>query len=203
MTEEKPMTIVEDGQFAETIEPPLDDKDAADVAKLNGEAEHRPILEVWREVLEGGRAEAKHRISPAWASRITSMYPQVKVQDMATFKDQYFGKIEELHQHLLFVMETDKKITQQTTIAEDLEHNRVHYIQVITLWQTAVLNWELEWDCTDVDAHVELAAISEAHKFFFGAQGLIALLEQIELKFTEDDTADLMAVLEEFKGEHE
>jgi hypothetical protein len=191
-------------EVTEVIEPPLSEVDAADVAKLNDEEpEHRTVLEIWNEVLAGGASEKKARVSPAWASSICARFPQMKIQEFGVFHEKYFEKIDELHQILIYELGADDQALKRRTVKTDAEHNRVHYINIITLWQAAVMQWELNWDFADEHSHIELAAISEAHKFFFGGTGLIAQLDVIEVRFTEDDQNELVAYLEEFKDGHE
>ena len=66
-------------------------------------------------------------------------------------------------------------------------------------WQKVILSWELDWDCTSPSAAVEIASIIEVHKMFFGDTGMVTLLDQINLEFTEDMQQQLMVELEELK----
>lgn len=186
--------------------PELSEADKADLALLNEEAEpHRTILEVWNEILAGGHKVAAERVQPAWASRIISMYPQIKFQEMQVFHDLYFAKLAELHEILKVEIDGDELCLKHITVDEDRDLNAAHYLNLVINWQSAILLWELSWNCIDPLSHVELAAMSEAHKFFFDPSGgLLQHLGEINFVFTEEDQQILTAHLDEIKnGDHE
>lgn len=186
----------------ETLE--MTEQDKADLEALNAEPpQFHPILEVWQEVLRPAASEALKRVTPGWASTITSKHPAIKLQEMNTFRDIYFGKIEELRAILEYEIDSDPKCLQAIDAAEDREENSVHYHNLIVNWQLAIQQWEIDWDCTSVDAHLQLAAFSEVHNMFLGGGGLLAHLELIGFQFTEDDQIELAAALQAHRGEHE
>lgn len=185
----------------------MTEQDLADVATLHEvpapteEPNFHPILEVWREVLKPAAAEAKKRVTPSWAARITAQYKQLNIQDMATFQALYFGFIAELYAILNTVIDGDAECLHAADPAEDLALNAGHYKALIFAWQSTILGWELDWDCRDEQAHIELAAISECHKMFFGEQGITAFLDQIGFRFTDEDSVELTQALEAQRGE--
>jgi hypothetical protein len=153
---------------------------------------YHAILEVWREVLKPAQTERTKRISPQWANRICTTYREINFADMLEFRERYFDKIEELLGILLTEIETDDESLNVTSPEEDVEHNAHHYLNVLTNWQKAFLQWELDWRPDYEDAAVELGAISEVHRMFFDQNGLTALLDQIKFEFTDNDR-DLLA----------
>lgn len=182
----------------------LNPKDVEDLNRLYAEDEvpsYHPILMIWREVLKPAVEEAKKKVTPQWASRITSAYREVNYADMDYVRDSYYGKIAELARILDLEIETDEECLTYTTPEEDVEENGYHYKNLLLQWQLAFLQWEMAWSCTDEHAGPELAAISEAHKMFFGDQGITAFLENIQFPFTEDDQQTLADALIEFRGE--
>lgn len=182
----------------------MSDVDKADVLKLLGggdgpEVEYHTLLQIWRDVLNGSRDAISRTVTPNWAVRMTTAYPQIAVQEMNIYRDAYFAKIEQLEEILLFEIETDPLCLQHTTREDDLEKNRLHYVNLIKDWQLAILAWEMEWDCTTEDAHIQIGAISEAHKFFFGPTGITGFLDQIGFQHTESDQEELFDLFNELR----
>jgi hypothetical protein len=168
------------------------------------EPQFHTVLEVWREVLRPVSKEKHARITPAWANRITSSYRELDFADMRAFQEIYY----DLHLELLGIVHaeiaTDSDCLSYTTPEEDAAENAGHYRQVLIDWQTSILRRELAWECDSETAAVELAAISEIHKFYFGApnqQGLTAYLENIKLEYTEADQLELRRALDEVRVE--
>lgn len=166
-------------------------------------APYHSILEVWREVLKPARTERLAKITPQWANRICTTYREVNFDDMLEFRDRYFDKIAELEDILAGEIESDDECLNVTKPEEDVEHNSHHYLNVLTNWQKTFLTWELEWDCADTDASIELAAISEVHRMFFDQNGITALLDQIKFEFSDNDRDLLAAELQELRDSRE
>jgi hypothetical protein len=166
-------------------------------------APYHSILEIWREVLVPSFTERKKKITPQWANRIVTTYNGVVFSDMHYFRDRYFDKIEELFTILVTEIEGDDECLNVTTPEEDVEANTHHYLNVLTNWQKAFLQWELDWTPAADDAGVELAVISEVHRMFFDQNGLTALLDQIRFEFTDADRDLLAAELNDLRGAQE
>lgn len=184
----------------ESIE--LSEQDEKDIAKLleeNAEPEFHPVLEVWREVLANGPELAKEKVSPQWASKIVATYAGVAFKDMEDVQAQYFDKIAELAKILDLEIATDAECLTYRSPEVDKEENAAHYKNLLRDWQLTFLQWELDWNCRDPYAAVELAAISEVHKMFFGPTGLTAYLDNIQFEFTEQDQTDLAEALMELR----
>jgi hypothetical protein len=157
------------------------------------------ILEVWREVLKPAAAEAEKKVTPQWASKMVQSYPELKFADMRALQAAYYSKLLEMLDVVVDEIATDDECLGYTTPEEDVEGNSGHYKAVLLAWQRKFLGYELAWDCTDVDAAVELAAISETHKVFFGEVGLTQFLDNIKFEFTEDDAAEIAQALEDMR----
>lgn len=188
---------------------PLSDQDIADLASLeeNGiaapalteEVTYHPILMVWREILKPAAGEAGKKVTPQYASRIVASYQGVTFGDMNEMQARYYAKIIELSNMLDAEIASDDECLLYTSPEEDVEHNSQHYKNLLRDWQVRVMEWELAWDCADPYAGVELAAISEVHKAFFGPTGLTQFLDNIKLEYTEADQAEMAAILEGMK----
>jgi hypothetical protein len=194
-----PLRLVEEStEFTE--------QDQNDLAKLLAEPPtYHTLLQVWREVIAPAKDEAIKRVQPQWASRVTSTWPAISVQEMEVYRDRYFGKIAELSAILEAEIEAartpDNDPLSHLDAEADREQNADVYKNLLLLWQQAILQWELDWDCTHKHAHIELAAISEVHKMFFSQTGLVNFLDQIGFVFTEDDQLELQEALQEFRGD--
>lgn len=180
-----------------TIEGELTVEDIIGEAKGAG---YHTILEIWQKVIAPGRTERHKPIAPQWSVRIITQYPGIGFTDMPQFRDLYFDKIQELEMILEASIEEDPECLTPTTAEEDVEANGARYIRIITDWQKAALLWELGWDPQMPTAAIEVAAISEVHKMFFAQEGLITLLDQINLEFTDENRQALSDELEEMKA---
>lgn len=184
----------------------LTEQDREDLATLeeNGlaapgvpeDVSYHTILEVWREILKPALDELDARITPQWASRIVASYKDVAYADMVEMRDRYYGKIIELLEILTEEIASDDECLNHATPEEDAAENAQHYKNVLHEWQLRIMSWELAWDCTDPRAGVELAAISEVHKAFFGETGVTQYLDNIRFEYTEADKAELAGRLE-------
>lgn len=161
------------------------------------------VLEVWREVLKPAADEALKPPAPAWGNKMVASYQEVKFAHLRILRDRYFGKIGELLDIVKAEIATDDDALSYDTPEEDAVENAHHYRNILLQWQLQILQWELEWDCEDEFAAVEIAAIAEVHKMFLGQQGLAAFLDNIKFEFTEADQAELSAALEEFRQTYE
>lgn len=166
-------------------------------------APYNSILRIWAEVLKPAEQERYKKITPQWANRICTTYREINFDDVPKFRDHYFDKVLELANILDLEIATDDECLNVTSAEEDVEHNTVHYLNVLIDWQKALLSWELAWDCSDACAAVELAAISEVHRMFFDQNGLTALLDQIKFEMTDDHRDLLAATLQEMRDAQE
>jgi hypothetical protein len=174
---------------------------AADAA----EAEYHTVLELWAKVLAPARTERHKQVTPQWASRIVNAFTGIAFRDMPAYRDLYFEKVIELLETLEAEIDLDDEALNHTSPEEDAEHNAMHYLNVLLLWQKQVLQWELDWDPTADNAAIDMASISEVHKMFFAEQGLTSLLDQIKFEFTDDHrdlfAAELQAMRDERDGQ--
>lgn len=178
----------------ETTEEQLTVEDILDQAP-----EFHPILKVWQEVLDASQQVRKEKINPQWALRVVQAHTEMTFGDMPAYRNAYYARIDQLIESLHAEIDGDDECFNATTPEEDAELNSVHYLNILFTWQKQILSWELGWDCTAPDAGVQLAAIIEVHKMFFGEVGLVSLLDQINFEFPEAVQEQLMLELEELK----
>ena len=173
-----------------------------DLSSLNHEAaEYRTLLELWQEVLSNAPAQAKDKVDPGWAVKISSQYEQLKLQEMELYRDAFYSKVVQLWEILKQEIDTDPRAFTHENAEDDAMLNRYHYLNVLFTWQLAVQQWEIDWMCTDDDAHIQIAAMSEVFKMFFGPTGLTQWLDNIPFTFTSDDQEELMKLLAEAREE--
>lgn len=165
------------------------------------DTDYHTILQVWTAVLKSSEDVRTERITPQWANRIINAHAQILFEDMPHFRDLYYDKIDQLREVLQAEIDTDDECLNYASPEEDVEHNSIHYLNVIINWQKVILSWELDWDCTHVDAPLELASIVEVHKMFFDQTGLTSLLDNIKFEFSDEHRELLTLELEEMKRE--
>ena len=183
--------------MSETVTEQIDDDFQVDVPT----PQFHPILEVWSKVLISAETESKLRITPQWANRIVSSYREIRFSDTERFHKLYFEKVLALLAILQEEIAQDPECLNVASAEEDLETNTLRYLNVLITWQQQFLVWELDWRSFDKDAAIEIAALSEVHKMFFGETGLLGLLDQIKFEFTEERQQMLLAVLEQTSKE--
>lgn len=191
--------------MTDKTEPELTDLDQADLIQLFSEPdavkppEYHTILEVWREVLRPAAGEATTKPSPQWCNRMVQSYAGVRYQDMLDFRDLYFGRLIHLADLLNEEIATDDDCLTYSKPEDDVLENAGHYKNLLLVWQQAILQWELDWDCQNPNAAAELGVISEVHKVFFGPEGLTNFLDNVGFQFSEADQQELADGLNELR----
>lgn len=181
---------------------PLTPKDESDLEQLNApEPKFHTILESWREVLKPAKTQTDVKVTPAYANRIIGSYAGISYADMNDFRDIYFALVLQLEDILLAEIATDDECLTYSTIEEDKEHNSKHYKNLLIDWQVAILQHELNWDCTDPHAALQMGAIAEINRMFFSQNGLTGHLDSIQFEYTDDDRLKLQELVDQMKAE--
>lgn len=157
------------------------------------------VLEVWRETLRPAGDLRGEKVTPQYASRMLASYNGLTFKDMPALQDRYYSKILELLDVLDTLIADDPDCLTYTNAEDDAENNGRHYKRLLTEWQLMFLYWELDWDTTAKDAAIELTALSEVHKAFFGPTGLTQFLESIPFEMTEADGEEINAAFDELR----
>jgi hypothetical protein len=165
------------------------------------ETEYHPVLKVWEHLLRDSDTPGNRHMTPRWAMSIVTQYHGVGFNDLRRYVDEYFVMVKAMYSILETEIASDEDCLKPSTAAEDVEHNRGHYLNVLRDWQLFLLTRELRWDPSKPSAGVELAALSEIQKLFFGETGLTGHLEAIKLDVTEEDQEALAAALQERSAE--
>lgn len=186
----------------------LSEQDKADLALLGEvdeperpgeqpkEAPKHTVLEVWRELLSNIDKARSERVDPHTANRIVTNWPKLSYADIPAYWSAYYDRLEEIHKILLAEIERDPAALQR--VDNDAEENLEHYLNLLLLWQEAVLLWQREWDVTSPDAALTLAAMADAQTFVLGDKGLVAHLDAAHVALTADDNKAMLGLLTEW-----
>lgn len=164
---------------------------------------YHTVLEAWRAVLRPALTlRTTEKVSPQYATKMIQSYPELTYVLTEEVRVRYYEKLVVLMKILDDVIDSDDECLNQATAVEDVAENSEHYRQLILDWNLQFLKWELEWSCGDDDAAIEIAALAEAHKMFFGDRGLLPHLESIQFQYTEADQQALADALNAYRDEY-
>lgn len=180
----------------------------AEVMDLFGtEAEDRPeieyqsVLRAWLEILKPENIEAGKGITLAWSNQICSQFPEMTYAKMPAFHDAYFELLETMAGLVAEEVAGDEDYNVVTSKEEDVERNRLHFLNLLRRWQLVLITREVLWECTSPTAAEEVAALGAVNQFYFGQRGLTGHLEAIALELTDDEQQELSQAIEARKDE--
>ena len=157
------------------------------------------VLETWLKVL--GTADIgddEPKVSMQFASHLTRSYPELKFRDLKVVDARFREKLLDFRD--ILQAEVDGEPAALKRMATDAADNRHLYLNAILGWQQSTVEWERNWDPSDVNAAVEFAACAEAHRFALSPMGLLAHLEAIGLEFGPDDEQTVIDAVMEQEG---
>lgn len=178
------------------------DPDAPDAEETG--VTQRSLLEVWQAVFAELENARDAHIDPENATRILRAWPMLKIQEIARYTELYYDHLVELRETLANEIaeaeEAGEPIFEHVG-EEDGKKNAQHYLNLLTDWQVQVQGWSLDWESTDPEAHIRVAALADAQNFVLGQQGLIMHLDQIGFEFDDEMAASIVEALETAKAE--
>lgn len=157
------------------------------------------VLETWLKVL--GTADIgddEPKVSMQFASHLIRSYPELKFRDLKAVDARFREKLLDFRD--ILQAEVDGEPAALGRMATDAADNRHLYLNAILGWQQSTVEWERNWDPSDVNAAVEFAACAEAHRFALSPMGLLAHLEAIGLEFGPDDEQTVIDAVMEQEG---
>ena len=157
------------------------------------------VLETWLKVL--GTADIgddEPKVSMQFASHLIRSYPELKFRDLKAVDARFRGKLLDFRD--ILQAEVDGEPAALKRMATDAVDNRHLYLNAILGWQQSTVEWERNWDPSDVNAAIEFAACAEAHRFALSPMGLLAHLEAIGLEFGPDDEQTVIDAVMEQEG---
>lgn len=157
------------------------------------------VLETWLKVL--GTADIgddEPKVSMQFASHLIRSYPELKFRDLKAVDARFREKLLDFRD--ILQAEVDGEPAALKRMATDAVDNRHLYLNAILGWQQSTVEWERNWDPSDVTAAIEFAACAEAHRFALSPMGLLAHLEAIGLEFGPDDEQTVIDAVMEQEG---
>ena len=157
------------------------------------------VLETWRKVL--GTADIgddEPKVSMQFASHLIRSYPELKFRDLKAVDARFREKLLDFRD--ILQAEVDGEPAALKRMDTDAVDNRHLYLNAILGWQQSTVEWERNWDPSDVNAAIEFAACAEAHRFALSPMGLLAHLEVIGLEFGPDDEQTVIDAVMEQEG---
>lgn len=157
------------------------------------------VLETWLKVL--GTADIgddEPKVSMQFASHLIRSYPELKFRDLKAVDARFREKLLDFRD--ILQAEVDGEPAALKRMATDAADNRHLYLNAILGWQQSTVEWERNWDPSDVNAAIEFAACAEAHRFALSPMGLLAHLEAIGLEFGPDDEQTVIDAVVEQEG---
>lgn len=157
------------------------------------------VLETWLKVLgTADIGDAEPKVSMQFASHLIRSYPELKFRDLKAVDARFREKLLDFRD--ILQAEVDGEPAALKRMATDAADNRHLYLNAILGWQQSTVEWERNWDPSDVNAAVEFAACAEAHRFALSPMGLLAHLEAIGLEFGPDDEQTVIDAVMEQEG---
>lgn len=157
------------------------------------------VLETWLKVL--GTADIgddEPKVSMQFASHLIRSYPELKFRDLKAVDARFREKLLDFRD--ILQAEVDGEPAALKRMDTDAVDNRHLYLNAILGWQQSTVEWERNWDPSDLDAAIEFAACAEAHRFALSPMGLLAHLEAIGLEFGPDDEQTVIDAVMEQEG---
>ena len=157
------------------------------------------VLETWLKVL--GTADIgdnEPKVSMQFASHLIRSYPELKFRDLKAVDARFREKLLDFRD--ILQAEVDGEPAALKRLDTDAADNRHLYLNAILGWQQSTVEWERNWDPSDVNAAIEFAACAEAHRFALSPMGLLAHLEVIGLEFGPDDEQTVIDAVMEQEG---
>ena len=157
------------------------------------------VLETWLKVL--GTADIgddEPKVSMQFASHLIRSYPELKFRDLKAVDARFREKLLDFRD--ILQAEVDGEPAALKRMDTDAVDNRHLYLNAILGWQQSTVEWERNWDPSDVNAAIEFAACAEAHRFALSPMGLLAHLEAIGLEFGPDDEQTVIDAVMEQEG---
>lgn len=157
------------------------------------------VLETWLKVLgTADIGDAEPKVSMQFASHLIRSYPELKFRDLKAVDARFREKLLDFRD--ILQAEVDGEPAALKRMATDAADNRHLYLNAILGWQQSTVEWERNWDPSDVNAAIEFAACAEAHRFALSPMGLLAHLEAIGLEFGPDDEQTVIDAVMEQEG---
>lgn len=160
------------------------------------------VLEAWESIL--GNVAAVREEKPSLKHVVTVMrrheYLSPINEHFAGYTKKFYDVLEDALDLLQFEAESFPKAKKAGE--DDMEVNRVLYMNIYIGWMRLIQQEELDWDLGEEDSLGHMAALTDVAAFLLGDQGLITYLDAAGFEPTAEDK-DLLstAFTDEVDGE--
>lgn len=154
---------------------------------------HHTLLEMWASVLNNVDTEREVPLSPQMALSVVAKWPQMKVQEVNTYRAYYYDNISELRDVVSAVILAHPEALKN--VETDAVDNRVLYLDIVAQWQYIIQLWEKAWSAENEDSHISLAAMADSVNFVLSSQGLVAHVDQIGIQATPEELDKISATV--------
>ena len=160
------------------------------------------VLEAWESIL--GNVASVREEKPSLKHVVTVMrrheYLSPINEHFAGYTKKFYDVLEDALDLLQFEAESFPKAKKAGE--DDMEVNRVLYMNIYIGWMRLIQQEELDWDLGEEDSLGHMAALTDAAAFLLGDQGLITYLDAAGFEPTAADKELLNAALaDEVDGE--
>lgn len=160
------------------------------------------VLEAWESIL--GNVASVRDEKPSLKHVVTVMrrheYLSPINEHFAGYTKKFYDVLEDALDLLQFEAESFPKAKKAGE--DDMEVNRVLYMNIYIGWMRLIQQEELDWDLGEEDSLGHMAALTDAAAFLLGDQGLITYLDAAGFEPTAEDKDLLSAAFtDEVDGE--
>ncbi len=160
------------------------------------------VLEAWESIL--GNVASVRDEKPSLKHVVTVMrrheYLSPINEHFAGYTKKFYDVLEDALDLLQFEAESFSKAKKAGE--DDMEVNRVLYMNIYIGWMRLIQQEELDWDLGEEDSLGHMAALTDAAAFLLGDQGLITYLDAAGFEPTAEDKDLLSAAFtDEVDGE--
>ena len=160
------------------------------------------VLEAWESIL--GNVASVREEKPSLKHVVTVMrrheYLSPINEHFAGYTKKFYDVLEDALDLLQFEAESFPKAKKAGE--DDMEVNRVLYMNIYIGWMRLIQQEELDWDLGEEDSLGHMAALTDAAAFLLGDQGLITYLDAAGFEPTAEDKDLLSAAFtDEVDGE--
>lgn len=159
-------------------------------------AEYRTLLSTWEHLLTDAQRLAAVPVRVPVATRMLGAYLGLTFADLEPLNARYYEHVAAMLEVLQMEIAAAPEATfQVTTAEEDGNDNRGIYKAVIYNWRLYLHEVELSWRAGSETAAIDVAVLGELTSTFFSQNGLVSLLENLMVEFSEEENDELHALL--------
>lgn len=160
------------------------------------------VLEAWESILGNVASVREERLSLKHVVTVMRRHEYLSpiTEHYAGYSKKFYDVLEDALDLLQFEAESFPKAKKAGE--DDMEVNRVLYMNIYIGWMRLIQQEELDWDLGKEDSLGHMAALTDAAAFLLGDQGLITYLDAAGFEPTAEDK-DLLseAFADEVDGE--